>query len=87
MNNNHEVEIESVEFRSADIGLATALAISGFEVIHIEHGEEIEPIFIFQLDENLMDIVKSYLTNKLTISARLFAEKIKVLETRGDITL
>jgi len=72
-----------------DIGLATALVCSGFDVLFIDVKNNKNPIFIFELEQGpnegefrITNTADLYFLEKLAVNAKSYFDNLKALKSR-----
>lgn len=66
----------------ADLGCASALIASGFELLEIKKYDGKRAIFVFATSKNALDAVNAYWDNRLQIRARTMFDTVKALKSR-----
>lgn len=69
-------------YQTNDLGLASALAVSGYAVIKMDHSNNKKVGFVFEQSKELEKTIVKYWNNKLKIDALSHFNSIKMLKTR-----
>lgn len=71
-----ETHIDSIEFGTSDLGLASALACCGYSVLRMEQAGENRIRFVF-MGKAIPSIANNYWMGNLPLDAKKFFENIK----------
>lgn len=76
------MDISSPNTRTHDLGLAAALVSCGFKLCATTRDRNGRFYFAFRQTSDLTEAIDEYWANTLNVSARLFADNMKMLKSR-----
>ena len=66
-----------------DLNCSAALLCAGFELLTVDKGADMrKSLFVFRKKDGLEEVVSLYLSDRLEVRARQFADSIKALKNR-----
>lgn len=80
MKNTKSIESKTGDYKTTDLGLATALNLCGFSILDVDKTKPSRCVFIFEYSEGIEDCAKEYYADDLQVSVREFFDELKMLK-------
>lgn len=70
------------EYRTHDLGNASALLCSGFELLSLDKENPRKALFVFKKENDIEEIANLYFSDRLDVRARSFFDSLKALKNK-----